>query len=136
MIGWKVSELVFRGKDKIGKLCVGAYTLSFLFLVMSELKANDLLLFLRPHDPCWESEEGKVYCLDQLFMDEEGYYCDGYEDATEEECKAKDEFTGKTANEMCCGCGGGERLAPGPGQLPSGAPAARNRGRDREPVWR
>ena len=48
-------------------------------------------------------------CIDEVFLDEEGYYCDGYEEATEQECQAKDVFTGKTAKEKCCGCGGGTK---------------------------
>ena len=77
--------------------------------MLTELKGNDLLLFLRPHDPCWDNHEGASWCIDNLFLDEEGYYCDGYEEADEEECQAKDIFTGKTANASCCGCGGGEK---------------------------
>ena len=87
------------------------HSLSLYSLTMTELKANDLILFLRPHDPCWDDEEGGFYCLDKLFLDNEGYYCDGYEEATEEECKAQDVFTGTPATELCCGCGGGERLS-------------------------
>ena len=77
---------------------------------LEELKGNDLLLFLRPHDPCWNDEDYSALCIDDLFLDEEGYYCDDYEEADEDECKAKDIFTGKPASEKCCGCGGGRKL--------------------------
>lgn len=78
---------------------------------LEELKGNDLLLFLRPHDPCWyDDDEFISLCVDGLFMDEEGYHCDDYgeiDEEEEEECEAKDIFTGKPAAELCCGCGGG-----------------------------
>ena len=77
---------------------------------LEELKGNDLLLFLRPHDPCWNDEDYSVLCIDEIFLDREGYYCDGYEEADEEECNEKDIFTGKPASEKCCGCGGGTRF--------------------------
>ncbi len=75
-----------------------------------ELKGIDLILFLRPHDPCWYDDDYASLCVDHLFLDEEGYYCDDYEYGAEEEgCGAKDIFTGKLARELCCGCGGGDR---------------------------
>lgn len=77
---------------------------------LEEAKAFDLLLHLRPHDPCWNEEEGAGVCIDGVFLDKEGYYCDDYGEPTEEECKATDVFTGKSAHELCCGCGGGERF--------------------------
>lgn len=66
-------------------------------------------MFLRPHDPCWDDDEDTALCVDGVFLDNEGYYCDGYENPEdpEQECKAKDIFTGKAAKELCCGCGGG-----------------------------
>lgn len=69
-----------------------------------------MLDFLRPHDPCWNAEDGSALCVDAVFLDSEGYYCDDYEEASEEECNAKDIFTGKTAKESCCGCGGGAKF--------------------------
>jgi len=48
--------------------------------------------------------------VDGWFLDEEGYYCDDYGSVEEEEdCEAKDVFTGLPATELCCGCGGGVR---------------------------
>lgn len=76
-----------------------------------ELKANDLISFLRPNDPCWDDEDGIMRCVDDLFFDREGYDCYDYGEPTEEECQAKDIFTGKTALESCCGCGGGLKLS-------------------------
>lgn len=76
---------------------------------LEELKANDLLLFLRPHDPCWDDGENSAMCIDGIFLDKEGYYCDDYEEADDEECQETDIFTGKSANELCCGCGGGTK---------------------------
>lgn len=52
-----------------------------------------------------------MQCIDEVFLDSEGYYCDGYEEASEEECEETDVFTGRTAAESCCGCGGGMKLA-------------------------
>lgn len=77
---------------------------------LEEAKAYDLLTFLRPHDPCWNQDQGSGVCIDGIFLDEEGYYCDGYGEASEEECSAKDIFTGQPATKLCCGCGGGERF--------------------------
>jgi len=77
---------------------------------LEELKGNDLLLFLRPFDPCWFDDDYTSLCVDGWFLDEEGYYCDDYGSVEEEEdCEAKDVFTGLPATELCCGCGGGVR---------------------------
>lgn len=48
-------------------------------------------------------------CIDGIFLDKEGYYCTDHEEGDEEECQETDIFTGKAANELCGGGGGGTK---------------------------
>ena len=71
------------------------------------LKSRDLLHFMRRGDPCWFRQKQGLLCIDQDFLDDEGYHCGEYEDATSQECQAKDVHTGVSATQSCCACGGG-----------------------------
>jgi hypothetical protein len=83
---------------------------------LEENKGEGILLHLRPHDPCWnesDDDEPSGVCVDGYLLDEEGYYCEDYGQVTDDECEAKDVFSGVKAAELCCGCGGGERFNRG-----------------------
>lgn len=61
-------------------------------------------------DPCWfqDDDPTKKVCVDGFFLDQEGYTCSDYGDATDKECQEGTSSGGTgTANEACCACGGG-----------------------------
>lgn len=77
---------------------------------LEESKAQGFLYFMRrQEDSCWIREDDTVLCVDGNFLDEGLFHCNDYEEATEEDCEnAVDIFTGATASDVCCDCGGGE----------------------------
>jgi len=82
---------------------------------LEKAKGRDALKFLRRGaHPCWfrkQQRDGSSLCMDGNFLDEEKYTCDGYEQASADEChNARDVFTGVRASEACCGCGGGRTV--------------------------
>lgn len=78
---------------------------------LEENKGGGAIHHLRRDDPCWFGEKGDKYtlCVDHIFLDDEGYTCTDYEDASEKECRAKDAASGVPATKACCECGGGDR---------------------------
>jgi hypothetical protein len=78
---------------------------------LEENKGEGAIRHLRPSDPCWFQDKnaptGKL-CVDHVFLDGEDYTCSDYGKATKQECLATDK-RGTTANEACCGCGGGDQ---------------------------
>jgi hypothetical protein len=73
---------------------------------LEENKGNRAIAYLRRDDPCWHEDDGSI-CVDHPFYDEAGYTCTDYGEATEEECTTVDRL-GVSANDACCGCGGGD----------------------------
>jgi len=76
---------------------------------LEENKGQGALHHLRPSDPCRfhdnDNKKGQL-CVEDLFVDKDGYTCIDYVAATKQECLAKSEH-GITAEKACCGCGGG-----------------------------
>lgn len=86
---------------------------------LEHTKSSDLLGFIRPSFPCWfnwdpEDVEPKdvPLCVDHMFRDAEGNTCFDYDySATTEECTTVDaKRSDVTANDACCGCGGGNNV--------------------------
>mmetsp|Transcript_14069 Transcript_14069/g.21493 ORF Transcript_14069/g.21493 Transcript_14069/m.21493 type:complete len:429 (-) Transcript_14069:141-1427(-) len=77
---------------------------------LEENKGGGTLHYLRPSDPCWfqddDYENGKL-CVDDRFLDKNGYTCSDYDKATDEECLATN-ASGTSAKTACCACGGGK----------------------------
>jgi hypothetical protein len=76
-------------------------------------KGQGALHHLRPTDPCWfqdgdKAPNGKL-CVDEAFLDRDGYTCSDYGDATAQECLATSAHNDETfiAKKACCTCGGG-----------------------------
>jgi len=79
---------------------------------LEENKGEGVLHHMRRTDPCWfenDDHTGKL-CIDKHFLDIEGYTCEDYDDASEEECEQVDK-AGTKAESACCACGGGDREA-------------------------
>jgi len=79
---------------------------------LEENKGEGVLHHMRRPDPCWfenDDHTGKL-CIDKHFLDIEGYTCEDYDDASEEECEQVDK-AGTKAESACCACGGGDREA-------------------------
>ena len=73
---------------------------------LERAKSKDMMGFMRRGGhPCWFGKRG--FCIDQNFLDEEGYHCGDYDSATRQECQAQDVATEILARSACCGCGGG-----------------------------
>jgi hypothetical protein len=75
-------------------------------------KGESALDHLLPEDTCWFEDEEDPHsplCLDDLFVDEEGFSCADYtEKATISECATSGMLdTTKAAKDSCCSCGGG-----------------------------
>ena len=79
-------------------------------------KSQSFVHMRRGKDPCWLDKETGDLCVDRNFLDDERYNCYSYQGATREECKASDVLAnnGLTANEACCGCGGGSLYSDKP----------------------
>jgi len=77
---------------------------------LEENKGQGALHYLRPSDPCWfqddDYQNGKL-CVDDRFLDTDGYTCSEYGNATEQQCLATN-GQGVSAREACCACGGGK----------------------------
>jgi len=81
---------------------------------LEENKGQGAIHHLRPADPCWFKDDTNGLkdgdlCVDDEFVDEEGYVCADYGEATKQECLAMDVKREVSANQACCGCGGGQR---------------------------
>ena len=76
---------------------------------LEENKGQGAIEHLRRDDPCWfQKKDGRPsLCVDRVFYDDEHYTCTDYGEATREECTTMDS-NGATANDACCGCGGGD----------------------------
>mmetsp|Transcript_32221 Transcript_32221/g.67160 ORF Transcript_32221/g.67160 Transcript_32221/m.67160 type:complete len:98 (-) Transcript_32221:313-606(-) len=73
-------------------------------------KSATLMSFMRRGDPCWfqSLKSGGGLCIDGNFLDDEGYSCSSYDDATKEDCQdTKDVLTQIPAKQACCECDGG-----------------------------
>ena len=98
---------------------------------LEENKASAVLEHTRRKNPCWFEGDGEdseddddesgtdvntvVYskkqltCVDRYFVDQEGFDCSGYEEASPKECSVSDAAETTTAKLACCPCGGGTR---------------------------
>jgi hypothetical protein len=91
---------------------------------LEKLKAKDALHFLRRGGhPCWFDESSSpttsdsngsttaMLCIDDNFIDAQGYSCDGYDNPQPGDCDIRDAlFPSVTASQACCGCGGGTKV--------------------------
>ena len=80
---------------------------------LEEAKAFDLLHHMRRNpDPCWVRDDGLAVCIDDNFLDGGLFHCDEYDENSDmETCRGGvDKFSGKTAADSCCACGGGSQL--------------------------
>mmetsp|Transcript_25792 Transcript_25792/g.59280 ORF Transcript_25792/g.59280 Transcript_25792/m.59280 type:complete len:403 (-) Transcript_25792:55-1263(-) len=83
---------------------------------LEQHKSSDLILFLRrEQDPCWYRDDEELLCIDKNFVDQDHYHCDGYKQATEDECRNECVVTGISAKKACCECGGGTVYRTGGG---------------------
>lgn len=77
-------------------------------------KAQATLYHLRREkDPCWfdAENEDRLDCIDKNFLDDGYSTCEDFSNAISEDCDNRmDLFTGVTARQACCECGGGYQL--------------------------
>lgn len=99
------ARILIENGETLACICRSAHSRDWL----EENKGQGALHYLRPSDPCWfqddDYQNGKL-CVDDRFLDKDGYTCSEYGNATEQECLATNE-QGVSAREACCACGGG-----------------------------
>jgi hypothetical protein len=83
---------------------------------LEKLKAKDALHFLRRgKSPCMftgdDGDESSSLCIDDNFIDAQGYSCDSYGNPRPGDCDIADAVSpSTTARQACCACGGGTKV--------------------------
>jgi len=107
-----VARAYLKGQDFWTSLRFSLCRLEYSPDWLEQNKGGSALEYLLPEDTCWFEDEQDPYsalCMDDIFVDEEGYTCADYnEKVTVSECRALNLVDKtKTANDSCCNCGGG-----------------------------